>query len=265
MKTYRSIVSVTTAASVIAVCIQCATAQIVSWNFNDDGGSVVENHGTLGGDYALVTSDIQGAKADLRSAPGTGVSGAASDRALDLTSATEMGGKGPSVITQSKSSFELSNLQALTIAGWYRIPDRDNPNGTIFRASGRNENPSGWLLGWDKKGKLLLSIGDGHSLQIAASKEAHHSGDDGWNFFAVTWDGSEAKFFSGNKTVDSEEVAQVPLKVTMNPGPAAYSLGQSNTVSGAFKGLLDNIVIFDKALSPEELENLRKAALNPSK
>lgn len=265
MKIYSSTARITVTVSVLAICIQYASAQVVSWTFDEDGGSSIDNHGSFGVDYKLFTSNIKGSQADLRSAPGTGVSGGAGDRALDLTSAVQMGGKGPTVVTNSKNAYDVSSLHALTIAGWYRIPDGTEPSGAIFRCSGTNENPSGWSLWIGKNGKLQFSIGDGKSLRLATSTDAHTSGDGEWNFFAVAWDGNEAKFYQGNKTDAAQEFWQVPFKVKMNPGPPNYSLGQNNSLYGAFKGLLDHIDIFDKALSDDEIENLRKAALNPPK
>jgi len=75
-----------------------------------------------------------------------------------------------------------------------------------------------------------------------------------WSFVAMTFDGTNAVFYING-------VASVAVPATMNNyGLATYEIG-GNTLGGAssaasFNGLLSEVQVYDRALSPAEIQGL---------
>ena len=81
---------------------------------------------------------------------------------------------------------------------------------------------------------------------------------DEWTHIATTWDGSTLRLF-----VDAAEVASMPL-----PGPAVTSahplrIGGNGVWGEWFKGLIDEVRVYDRALSANELAADRDTAIDP--
>ncbi len=87
---------------------------------------------------------------------------------------------------------------------------------------------------------------------------------DKWHHIAGTFDGTNLKLY-----LDGEEVASATSTFGIVSGPNPVGIGadltydaQNPNVPAAFKGVIDNVRIYDKALSQEELNNTGRKADN---
>jgi hypothetical protein len=132
--------------------------------------------------------------------------------------------------------------------------------GAVFiRASGRDPY-SGFLVGSASDGRLTMFIGcDDDALNLSSDKGAFAE-EGKWVFFAATWEGRTGKWawYAGS---EKDKIRQAGAGVNpgkMIDGPAGgLKVGRSNSASGAFKGLLDHIQVYDQALPEDEIEKIR--------
>lgn len=98
--------------------------------------------------------------------------------------------------------------------------------------------------------------------KVAAQFETPEDWGGNWHHVAGTYDGTNLKLY-----LDGKEVAQAKDEVGIVSGPNKVGIGadltydaQNPNVPATFKGVIDNVRIYDKALTKEELNNgTRKA------
>lgn len=91
-------------------------------------------------------------------------------------------------------------------------------------------------------GKLGLELSNGEA--VTATYTMYFS--DYWDFFAFTFDGTEAKAYRLIYEEESESCDSLA-----SGGPVNFTIG-----AAGFEFKIDNLRIYNKALSPEEVENL---------
>jgi hypothetical protein len=80
--------------------------------------------------------------------------------------------------------------------------------------------------------------------------------DGNWHHIGFVWDGSYRHLY-----FDGTEVARDIDSLTMlESADGGLYIGAGNTLdaAGFFSGLIDDVRIYDQALSPEEIENLAR-------
>ncbi|MEZ6073104.1 MAG: hypothetical protein R3C10_23265 [Pirellulales bacterium] len=223
------------------ITVQVSAAPILEYKFNDSGATTASS-GTAPGEYLNLVYGLDTnasapfpfdsttpgfAPYDFHGEAGSGVSGLASDRALDNTFAAPgpMGPEGGWAI--NTSSTVLQGLESFTISGWYnREPVVDGGVGTgggiaIFFTpvtqslpGGLLDNPpNGFGLRWNNSGTFRYDL-SGNGLTPDGS--ANTWTDEGiWVFFAETYDATtgEMNLYRGFR--NAEEAGPNPAEVTL--------------------------------------------------
>lgn len=219
---------------------------LVRFDYNDTG-TAAANSGTAGGTSTLY--DSAGVATDLHGASGTGVSGLAGDRALDLSSASGMGMvPGPSQDAGFISA--VNGLESFTITGWFKTDGTSTLSNAVRLLSFVTAG-SGFSL-WS------ANVDDTLSLQVNGVNSGYAGGDGlfgaagQWIFFAVSYDGSitdnNVNFYAATTaTTPSLNNTFTLDQGTVNTNPGAVTLSIGNTEIGGnrgFDGWLDNIAIY---------------------
>ncbi len=136
----------------------------------------------------------------------------------------------------------------LTLAAW--IKDDGNPNNYLFIIS--NDYTHGTKKGYDfflwPDGRLYADVGTGVLGRVSYLMPV----DTLWHHVAVTWDGTTVTLY-----VDGNSVGTTPLSGTYNdPGKNTY-VGKFNwPVNYNPNGMIDDVRIYDHALTPDEIDAL---------
>lgn len=248
---------------------------LLDMNFNNPDTSVTTVASSVGG-YSFSTLATNGTAAAIQN--GTGVSGAAGDYSLNLTSATRMGGSdntasGPVAAYAASTGLAIASQTSLTLAGWFRTDTTTQVGGSarILELSTLSVNAG------SSAGTLSLNI-NGVTLASSASYTATQE----WVFFAVTFDGSIASgnnvsFYIGGLNSPVSLVSSGRIELFNWGGYTVEATNNSirigNTATGAsararpFDGYLDDLQLYGAAtgssgaLTLSELEVIRTAAV----
>ena len=142
-------------------------------------------------------------------------------------------------------------LQDFTIGCWVR---RANRQVASFHPSGGGTFVSygkgGYFLGVASDGQLLLSEVDGVISKRAAPDI--HVTDEEWHHLAVTKQGREVVFY-----LDGTPHKSNGLDVTfLSNTPVAIGSVGGNLSGGTFLGSLDEVMIFDRCLTAEDIKRI---------
>jgi len=88
--------------------------------------------------------------------------------------------------------------------------------------------------------------------------------DNKWHFFAIVYDGSKLEMFINGVSTQNDS-AKSSLIIKLNTSNTVFRIGQNtinNGINENFKGSIDDISIYKKALSNEEINNLYKSSGN---
>lgn len=247
-----------------------ARAQLFAWNFNDAGGTKLENSGSAG-PAALELRDAADTPMPGLTADGAGVSGKPGDLAFDLSAATGMGSNDPVFsgpvgrVSSSEPGLKaLSGLRSVTITGWLRPASPIQAAARIIvtsvfglQAAGRNQ--------------LQFALHNPGGPPMYVNSEGAYSSVDLWMFFAVTFDGAETsdnvKFYVGGPSGEINAAGTGAIESdqlgTMTGG---ILVGNNDHGVRPFAGLIDNLAIYGSAvdssgaLTPEQIEAVRAAS-----
>ena len=143
------------------------------------------------------------------------------------------------------------SASAGTVALWGRIVGTQSTERYFF---GHTSSPSGWVdriqLYMDSgDNKLDLGLGDSHTRDT----DIMTLSADTWYHIALTWDGSNYVVY-----VDGDNDANGTYTGLSSLGSIA-DIGNDGNASyrtEAFQGLLDQVRVYDKALSQSEVQDL---------
>ena len=170
----------------------------------------------------------------------------------------------------------LGTMNAFTLTGWLNCRDLTAGSGgnrILFALAA--PDGAGFDLVQNANGSLQIGVNqwpDGTPAMSSSGKIAADpsAGSGNWVFFAVTYDGTKS---SGNTTFSFGSptlAAALDVTVTYNRGPIATSgsltVGNFSTWGGSargptgpagsrnFRGLLDEVRVFDRVLTPAEIQ-----------
>lgn len=247
-----------------AAFVTTAQAQVLAYNFDvvTGNGTTAANAGTLGANYTLNLRNATDVATNLHGASGSGVSGLPGDRALDLTSAAAMNGAGPYGTPVAEVNSDLV-FSAMTITGWYRVDGNATmTSGTSIFRNNTTSPRSGWFLRWTTTDRLQFGVGNGTSdVTFNSSNNAFGNNGGNWQFFALSWNGTNATFYSGGISANATAAGTGALSASMATDSQAMFLGRSSSSAGAFKGYLDDIRVYDTALGLTAIDSIRLGAI----
>lgn len=163
-------------------------------------------------------------------------------------------------------STNLNPREALTLAVWVK-PDRRVRSGTGFGSviirwdtmGGVNERT--YLLGMDQAMSVMRArvSSDGTEGGVAQPMGSTLAGNETWCHFACVWDGAQVSLFRDGERVDSVPCAGIKISPSTRTGIGA-AIGRSGDPSiSHFCGAIDEVMIWNRALSPEEVKRLYEA------
>ena len=233
----RSILTVVAciASSTPAALAQSSAKPIVAYNFNSSTDIIAST-----GSDSTATLTLAGGAAI--SAPGGGVSGGPSDRALDLSSSARMG-DGPGGIATLRPLPSLTGLASFTLTGWFKT----SGNSPLAGSARLIDGGSTFFLGGYGTGNLVLGVNG----KNANSTDNRYTASGSWVFFAVSYDGTKneknARFYIGAPGVPAALVggaSDLPAGALGKVG--VFNLGnrEINSFDRSFVGYLDDMTVF---------------------
>jgi hypothetical protein len=141
-------------------------------------------------------------------------------------------------------SASLMPTDAITLAAWVKI---EGPAQEHYGIIGKSGYSSGYRLlihGTTKKVLFQLTGEKGYSVWSSTAIP-----DDQWHFIVATYDGSKMKLYIDGIKDPSEKERKGPLDVNTN----SVLIGKPQY---AFNGLIDEVRIYSRALSEEEIKEL---------
>ncbi len=157
----------------------------------------------------------------------------------------------------------------ITLAAWVRPDDFSVGDGRIIsKATEWGTNDHFWMLSTIDANHVLrfrLKTNDGQDTALlVATSGGLEAGK--WQHAAATWDGSDMRLYQ-----DGEEVGSMAkggtavatddnVSVAIGSQPLNAFNADPNHTKLPFDGLFDDVVIYDRALSPDELEQLASGA-----
>jgi len=231
---------------------------VIAVRFEEGTGTNVANTGLAGGTLTLSTP----------------VPTWANNVPLGLGSASsvDFGTTTGNYYVESPTNYpQLTGLTKFTIAGWI-----NNRSSTIGGGGNRivawnSPNSDGVDLVYQSDGSLQVGINQWPDNVPARSSAAKittdaDAGADNWRFFAVTYDSTlasgQVKFYFGSNADEATlDVATTYARGAVGSNIRPLVIGHFNNVSRAtaslwdrmFRGLIDEVQVFDDALSLEEI------------
>jgi hypothetical protein len=237
---------------------------LLEYGFNETG-ITVGNSGKVGAAAAL-SLERDGKPTDLHSTGAQGVSGRAEDRAFDNSAADGMGGtarSGFGLAVSRHTITEVVNLKTYTLTGWYKVPG-ETPFGHAARIIEHRASRGGFALlaAGDELDQLQF---DGGTNEQRAFSNRKFTAKNIWVAFAVVVDveANTVTFYSGTVTAPIEKINTVSLQRPLATNGAQFGLLGIGNAPGRdrrrpFDGMLDNIRVFDSAMTLETLEQYRQ-------
>jgi hypothetical protein len=256
-------------AVILATTSALPAAQLLSYQFNDATNSAT----------AAATGTVAGSAPALNivapaliGADGSGVSGAPTDRALNNTAATSMGGTTNSSggrATHAADFESIDNLLKFTVSGWFKTDSTSPLGGNAILVANRS-GVAGFDLHGDPNtpGNLILAVDNGSNTSpgFGATQQ--------WVNFAVTYDGTILQpgpnvfFYAGGintpltlvgSGTNTNGSGNDPADNETNPLSIGSRVLFGTVDADPFDGLLDNIRIWNDIQPLAALESLRQS------
>jgi VCBS repeat-containing protein len=158
--------------------------------------------------------------------------------------------------TVSLGSVDVAGA-GLTLAAWIKaesFPGASRDPRIISKASGSTGDEHVFMLGAIKRGsgttlRARVRVG-GSTTTLIATNQSLNIGD--WYHTAAVYDGADLKLF-----LDGVEVASTPLSGIVDQDPAInVTVGSQPDGSSVFDGLIDDVLIAQRAISTIELQEI---------
>jgi hypothetical protein len=220
------------AAAPVSAELVCPSGMVSYWMFDEGSGTTAYDESAYNND-----GTIYGASGT------TGISGSA------------LSFDGVDDYVNIPHSESLNQTDAITVEFWVKAasvqPTPDQHFLIIDKSHGWVDY-TGWLFqsDWGKQ-KLLWGFGDGSTWDNLVVTTSIIT-DDTWHHIAGTFDGNEISVY-----VDGNLEAIKITTGTIATNTRAVNIGASwggGTLKRFFKGLVDEVAIYNRALSPEEIQ-----------
>lgn len=143
-------------------------------------------------------------------------------------------------------SPSVSVTGPITISFWFKTSTTAGGSRLFWKRSGANNNSYDVLV--SGAGALTLNIDTGGS--VGATTPGSYM-DNEWHHFAGTWDQSNIIVY-----MDGVSVASTPQTGSMSDTVDPLTIGNKNDGSAPYTGLLDEVRLYNRALSSVEVKQL---------
>ncbi|MCX7818634.1 MAG: LamG domain-containing protein [Kiritimatiellae bacterium] len=167
-----------------------------------------------------------------------------------------MGGSGGGA--QTAVSFDaLDNLTAMTITGWYKSDGAFAGLARLVDRAAPTVGAGEWSLYFDPTpGRLQLNLGGTTFFNTTGDYWQTNK----WIFFAVRFVGSSSvNFFIGDTNTTASLLSSTggPVPANLGDGTRKLTVGNRENLGRAFKGCIDDVRIYDEAISDTNIEAIR--------
>ncbi|MBW8781693.1 MAG: PEP-CTERM sorting domain-containing protein [Verrucomicrobia bacterium] len=266
-----SLRSLALAAALVLPVVGFAQTPLYQWNFDPSGSlAPTSTNGSVTGGTLAITNAGTATSSTVNSA---GVSGASGDYALDASSTT-YAQSNYTTITSSLGSFPT--LNALTVTMWIKAADWSASinNARLLELNSAPTGMDGDKLyfsvnanGFSSAGALFQAGINQGGGSVSNGTLMPNSGSS-WLFVSMTWDstltsGSNISVFMGNTTTSVAQ-AGTAFGAYTNAMTSVTSVSIANRSDGirGFDGLIDDVRIYDSALSSGQLEAIRVSGIS---
>jgi len=181
----------------------------------------------------------------------------------DITGATWIEGKsGKALSFNGDSNFVLVpysnhlNTDLVSVSVWFRLPDEQYKTMDLVNfGKAVNDKQSNYKIIIGSKGDIGFQISDESTWGIANRKDPIPSGE--WQHIVASADGQDLKIYWNGKLAAT---AAQPFPFTFAK-KYNFFIGTANEKYHYFKGDIDDITIFDKALDSAEVRKLYEEGL----
>ena len=141
--------------------------------------------------------------------------------------------------------------QDMSLCGWFKTDDNDNDQVIVGKYNDSGGNNKQYLIkykggGTDDLEFRLSADGSNHTTAVGPSTIT----DTNWHHFCAVYDDENATLY-----IDKSAGTPVSHTTGIFNGTAPFRIGQYQN-ENYFDGLIDEIIIFDKALSAAEVADL---------
>lgn len=145
---------------------------------------------------------------------------------------------------------QLSPSEAITVMAWVKKDKKDQPTDVDhvhFVRKGREYT----LDTGDNGATLRFTVNGQWGLGLVP-----YPNDGEWHHVTGTYDKNAGKI---RTYIDGEQLKESPYNVSIPPSADALRIGgRSDLYTQNMKGLIDEVCIYNRALSPEEIQNVKK-------
>ncbi len=187
------------------------------------------------------------------------------DRHGNPNGAVRFDGLNDAVTVRHSASLDIT--EAISISLWVVMDDagKDLPLSQYFISKGTgpyfdtSNNTYSLFLGDPTNGSsgITFELSDGRAgrnMTLGASElSSNHLRSDLWYHIAATWDGGTMRLYLNGVLISKADAA---FSGPVNSHNSALQIGRLGDVSGYFDGLMDDLRIYDRALSAEEIQTL---------
>ncbi len=146
------------------------------------------------------------------------------------------------------SSLQIEN--EISVSAWVKLPDPlpDNSGVILYkRAAGTGDYSFALLFNKDDNGYgWAVSPGSPENLDYIRSTSTAIAGE--WQYITATFDGTDRKIY-----VDNSRIDDVVVSAMANGGDSNLYIGQGATGGSKYKGTIDDVRIYNHALSESEI------------
>jgi hypothetical protein len=160
---------------------------------------------------------------------------------------------GTSSYVQIPSAGSLSMTDALSISVWIK-PELLNLWYKVVSKSNSQVTDNDWSLGEAMAGGICFSVYKGADQYYTNGGTSLNLNE--WNHVLGTWDGSVMRIYQNGKL--QSEMVDVTLPINSSEGPLFIGRMPQNTYY--FKGAIDELRIFNRAVTPQEADYLYRNA-----
>jgi hypothetical protein len=231
---------------IFVASVSQAVEPVLEFDFNTNPGNVI-----TGGGSAQPVGTLEGeAKIGKE---GSGLTGKSNDLAFDNTDVQSAESAGRLKLADLP---ELRGLDQMTVTLWFK------PEGGTLRGEGERliDYGANWLFFADAPRRLSVQIPAG--VGQSASNESYAGS--GWVFAAFSFNQAENRviYYKGDLSSPTQQIiARTSFIEPMGNRRTSLQIGNNEACTRAFDGWLDNVKIFDQALSADEIEAIRMSDL----
>jgi len=163
-------------------------------------------------------------------------------------------GDGDYVEMSSSGADWTEDFSQLTVSAWVKNNEIELSHGYAYVCKGEHSGEaSSWTLGKGTGESWYFGVKESPANQVAVDSPLNYQEDLLWHHIVGVWNGSNLYIYSDGVSVGTTEPS---FTATLRDTAYNVAIGASASGSYGVDGYIDNVMIFNRALSPEEIKAL---------